>query len=239
MTTAELRAVMIGLIGFAATQEQTLLVTSPDPETGEPSRWAAAPLVAHNTEFKRQQVQRLRAIIAGQEPPEFGEFDHASAQLYGGYAAQAPSQVAQESYRVSGELIDAVRSVRTDDLLDPARNPWLRGRQLWLQVVVRGFWHPTGHLVDYYLGHAQPDRAVAVAAHGVTSAAEFGAPDPARGMAAYNLACAQSRSGLLDEARQTLAEAVRLNPDVRANASRDPDLAPLRAADALPSNNGR
>ena len=93
---------------------------------------------------------------------------------------------------------------------------------------MRGFWHPTGHLGDYYLGHGRPDRAVALAAHGVMTAAYLSAPAPARGMASYNLACAQARAGLLDEAAAALTEAVSLNPDVRANARRDSDLAAVR-----------
>ena len=46
-------------------------------------------------------------------------------------------------------------------------------------------------------------------------------------MAGYSLACAQAQSGQLDEAASTLAEAIEANPDLRANAGRDPDLAVL------------
>jgi hypothetical protein len=46
-------------------------------------------------------------------------------------------------------------------------------------------------------------------------------------MAGYSLACAQARTGLLDVAARTLAEAIEANPDLRANAGRDPDLAEL------------
>jgi len=129
---------------------------------------------------------------------------------------------------VTGELIDGLNAVGDDDLRDPSRHPWLRGRQLWLQIIVRGFWHPAGHLGEYYLGHAQPNRAVALATHAVATASYLGAPDPARGMASYNLACAQARASRPDEAAAVLREAIRLNPDVRANARRDPDLALLR-----------
>jgi hypothetical protein len=31
-------------------------------------------------------------------------------------------------------------------MTDPSRNPWLRGRQLWLQIVVRGFWRLRGKI---------------------------------------------------------------------------------------------
>jgi len=229
----ELRSAIIGLLGFAAAEEQMLLAVAPAAEPGSPQCWAAVPLVAHNTEFKRQQVQRLQAIERGQVPPDFGEIDHASGQLYRGYSARPADAVAADSAAVAGELIAGVRAVGADDLRDPSRHPWLRGRQLWLQVIVRGFWHPAGHLGEYYLGHGQPDRAVALAGHGVATASYLGAPGPARGMASYNLACALARAGRLDQAAAALREAVTLNPDVRANARRDPDLTAVRDSGRL------
>jgi hypothetical protein len=231
--TDRLRAAVTGLIGLAATAEQELMAEPERVVSGSAQHWAALPVIAHNTEFRRQQVQRLRAIRASEAPPEFAEVDHASEALYAELAAQPADAVARDSWHVAGELTEEMRLVSHGDLTDPARNPWLRGRQLWLQVVVRGFWHPTGHLGEYYVGHGQPDRAVALAEHGVATAAYLGAPAPIRGMASYNLACAQARAGLLDEAAATLTEAVTLNPDLRANARRDVDLAAVRDAGRL------
>ncbi len=234
-----LRAAIVGLVGFAAAEEQMMLATAPAGEEGSPRCWAAGPLVAHNTEFKRQQVQRLQAIQAGLTPPDFPDVDHSSADLYQRLLTPTERGTAADSSRVAAELVGGLGSVSDDDLRDPSRNPWLRGRQLWLQIIVRGFWHPAGHLGEYYLAHAQPDRAVALAEHGVTTARYLDAPDPARGMASYNLACAQARAGRPGEAATALREAVTLNPDVRANAARDPDLAVLREGGRLESVLGR
>jgi len=38
------------------------------------------------------------------------------------------------------KLIDGMWALPDEDLLDPARHPWLNGRLLWLQIIVRGFW---------------------------------------------------------------------------------------------------
>jgi hypothetical protein len=143
-----------------------LLAAAPAREPGDPACWAALPVIAHNTEFKRQQVQRLRAVRLGRVPPEFPEVDHAAAETYRGYAAR-------------------------------------------------------------------PDRALALATHAVATAGYLGTPGPARGMASYNLACAQARTNLPDQAAVTLREAIGLNPDVRANAGSDPDLAVLRDSGRL------
>ncbi|MGH3187862.1 MAG: hypothetical protein ACRDPY_02275 [Streptosporangiaceae bacterium] len=236
--SAELRRSVAGLLSFAAASEEALLAAvrfaGPASSSAEgadgPGNWGAVPVVAHNNHFKEQQAERLQAIVAGRIPPSFGEIDHSSASVYGQYRAQPLDRVLLGCRLVTAELVDGTWAVPDEDLLDPARHPWLRGRMLWLQIVVRGFWHPTGHVGDYYLGHGEPLRAVEMHAHAVATARYLGAPAPAVGMAIYSLACAQGRVGRLEEAASSLASAVAANADLRVNASRDPDLAALRSA---------
>ena len=233
--TAQLRAVVVGLIAFAAAEEETLLASAAadiaDP--GYERRWAAVPTVAHNTEFKAQQTERITAVLTGCAPPTFGEIDHRSAAVYGRYAARTAVAVVGESRQVTASLLDGAGALGDDDLVDPSRHPWLNGRSLWLQIIVRGFWHPTGHVADYYLRHGRPGRAEALQQHMLATTRYLGAPDQVAGMAAYSLACAQAVAGSAEDAARTLAEAITLNPDVRANADRDPDLEPLRGSGQL------
>ena len=233
--SVQLRRAVTGLLSFAAAEETELLEVAafgPDHDRGSPDRWAAVPVVAHNNEFKSQQAERISAIRSGQVPRAYGEVDHSSAEVYQEYSAQPPDTVLAGCRQISAQLIDGTWALADEDLLDPARHPWLNGRTLWLQIVVRGFWHPTGHLGDYYLAHGQPGRAVALQAQGVAMARYLGAPAPAAGMAGYSLACAQAQAGQPEAAARTLAEAIEANPDLRVNASRDPDLSVLRDAAA-------
>lgn len=231
--TNDLVSAITGLIGLAATEEQRLLAETAAGEAGDAACWAAWPVVAHNTEFRAQQVHRLRAILAGQVPDEFAEIDHAAPEVYQCYAAQEPGQVRAASWRTAGELIDGLAAVPADDLLDPGRHPWLRGRQLWLQVVVRGFWHPAGHLADYYVAHGQAGRAADLAAHAVVTAGYLRVPAPAQAMASYNLACAAARAGQLERAADAAARAAQLNPELRPKLATEPDLAALRPGGRL------
>lgn len=229
--TADLRRAVTGLLSFAAAEEQELLAADgfgPGSGGGSPGRWDAVPLVAHNNQFKDQQAERIRCLLEHRVPPAYGEIDHASEQVYQEYRAQPRNAVLAASREISARLIDGIWVLPDEDLLDPARHAWLNGRLLWLQIVVRGFWHPTGHLGDYYLAHGQAGRAVAMQAQALATARYLGAPAAAAGMAGYNLACAQARAGQPDQAATTLAEAIAANPDLRANADRDPDLEVLR-----------
>ena len=239
MNGKDLRSALAGLIGFAAVEDALLLTDARVPgtqEAGSPDSWAAIPLVAHNTEFKRQQVIRLRAMRAGKAPQTFADFDHRSREMYERYARRSIGQVVTEHRRVTAALVDEVVQASDEDLIDPERNPWLRGRQLWLQIVVRGFWHPLGHVGEYYLGHEHPDRALTLHAHAVATARYLDAPPQACGMALYSLACTEARLGLLDEAAAHVRSAAELNPDLREKAATDPDLVELRATvSAVPS----
>lgn len=229
----ELRAAITGLIGLAATEEEMLLASTPNGEGGSPDRWAAAPLVAHNGEFRQQQVVRLHAVLRGGTPPDFAETDHRSPDAYRRYCAGTKAEVTAASRQSASELIDGLAAVSDEDLSDASRHPWLRGRQLWLQVVVRGFWHRIGHLGDYHIACGRAGLAVAMQSHALATSRYLGVPDPALGMAAYSLACAQVATNDPTGAAATLTEAIRLNPDLRANARRDPDLAALRAGGQL------
>ena len=171
--TADLRRAVAGLLSFAAAEEQALLAADgfgPGSGGGSPDRWAAVPLVAHNNQFKRQQTERIRCLLDHRLPPAYGEIDHSCEQVYRGYRRQPPDAVLAGCRRVSAELADGTWTLSDEDLLDPARHPWLNGRLLWLQIVVRGFWHPGGHLGDYYLAHDQAGRAVAMQAQGLAMA---------------------------------------------------------------------
>jgi hypothetical protein len=222
-----MRTAITGLLSLAAAEEQALLLAG-GSAGGSPDKWAAVPLIAHNTDFKAQQTERLSALLAGRVPPAFGEIDHRSAEVYASYSTQPGPTVLASSRRVTSSLIDGVWAVADEDLTDPSRHAWLNGRMLWLQLVVRGFWHPMGHLGDYYLSHGQASRAVALASHGLATARYLGIPAPAAGMAAYNLACVLARTGQATAAAETLADAIALNPDLAANADRDPDLVSVR-----------
>ena len=228
------RPAIVGLLCLARAEEELLLVASRGlKEPGSPDNWAAVPLLAHNTEFRSQQAQRLEAVQRGVAPPDFSAIDHRSADVYRQYGQQPAGDVVRRGRKVTAALIDLLGVTSDEDLAEPDRNPWLAGRQLWLQVIVRGFWHPMGHLGDYYLGHGQAARAVDLQANAVATASYLDAPAPVRGMAHYNLACAQARSGLPGEALASLSQAVELNPALRANIRRDADLVVLRKAGQL------
>lgn len=162
--------------------------------------------MAHNCEFKGQQVTRLKAARDRSVPPTFQEVDHGSAEVYDGFARAGWEEVLDASRAVTAELLDR-----------------------WLQVVVRGFWHPGSHLGEFWLAHGQPDRTLHLHQAGVALAEVMEVPPSAVGTGRYALACALARSGNPQFALEELLAATEANPDLAQNAGRDPDLSTVRA----------
>jgi tetratricopeptide (TPR) repeat protein len=236
LDTELLRTAITGLLAHAAAAEAAVLEETgggASTEHGDAEHWAAAPLVAHNTEFKRQQVHRLEAVLSGTTPRSFAEIDHRSAAYYAACASKPAAEVAAQSREVTVALLAHLRAVADEDLLDPSRHPWLNGRQLSLQIVVRGFWHPLGHLGDYHLDRGRVDAAYALHRAAIVEAERRGVPEAVRGMAYYSLGCAQARAGATADALDALRLAVSLNPDLHANLARDHDLDTLRTTGIL------
>ena len=141
--TRALKTAVVGLIRRAAMEDELLLLsTAGRDDVGDAQRWAPAPTVAHNTQFKREQVARLEAVLRHETPPEFAAVDHASEATYRAFAALSPTHVAEASRQTADDLVDSLLQLSDDDLIDPSRHEWLRGRPLWLQVIVRGFLAP-------------------------------------------------------------------------------------------------
>jgi hypothetical protein len=224
-----LRAGLVGLLRFAGSEEEQLLLAHGDDEDGSASHWAAAPTVEHNALFKDEQVARLRAVRHACTPPDTVEVDHRTARVYARCASVTLADVRAHQRRTTDELVAGLDGVGDDDLVDPARHSWLRGRQLWLQVVVRGFWHPLGHVGGVYLDRGEQARALGLHTHAVSTVEYLGLPAPALGMALYSLACTQARADEDEEALASLDLAIAANADLREHARRDPDLARLRS----------
>jgi hypothetical protein len=219
---------VVGLVRLAQSEEEMLLSRLGSAGEGSADCWAARPVVAHNTAFKDEQVVRLRAVAEGTIPPDFPPVDHRSEQYYAELQTARRGEVIWKAQATTDGLVTAVLDLATDDLEDSGRHPWLRGRSLWLQVVVRGFWHPMGHVCECYVGHGEASLAVEVADHALSTARYLSAPAAVTAMAFYNRAIARAGTGALDDAAEDVRDAIGLNADLRANAETDSDLRSLR-----------
>jgi DinB superfamily len=225
------RNTVIELLELAREEERTFvdrLTVEERGEPGSPSAWSAKALLAHITDFKRQQVVRVECLLRGEPLPEFRAVEHADLAVYEAYQGQPWEQVLADAERVSARLVAVTGRLDEAELAGAGAN----GRTLWAQLLVRGVWHSSGHLGPYLAQHGRADEAEGLARRLVDRARDLGLPATpgSWAMGLYNLACAQVAGGRLEEGRTTLDEAIALDPAFARSAEIDPDLEPLRAA---------
>lgn len=229
-----LRAGIVSLLEHMRSEERLFKQRLLDPERarhGSATRWSAKAVFAHVADFRAEQIVRLEAAHTGAEPPEFPLRDHADQELYADYAARSWERVEADATHTTTRLAQLTQELDHHALFTAGAFPWLRGRALWAQVLVRGVWHPSAHLHQYLAEHGHFERIVELQ-HGVLGAATAaGIPDAPGGrpFALYNLACAQSLCGEIEPALARLSEAVRLDRTLAATARDDNDLRLVRA----------
>jgi hypothetical protein len=229
------KARLAALLGYVQACEQRLLADLPPAERSAPGsaqRWSAHALLAHNTDFRREQVVRLRAAAAGVEPPAFPQVDHTDPEAYRLCSERPWPVVRAEAATVVADMVVALDALDDALLVDPSRLPWLGGRQLWAQVLVRGAWHPLGHVADHLVAGGRSAEAVAVLEGVVRAARALAIPDTPGGvsLAVYTLAAVHAVAAALELLRSAVAG----DPSLAGRAAGEPDFASLRTDPEFP-----
>ena len=229
-----LRAGIVSLLEHMRSEERLFaqrLSAAERTRKGSPAQWGAKAVLAHVAEFRAEQIVRLEAARDGTEPPEFPIRDHADRELYAAYTGRNWEQVAAGAEHTAARLAELTEELDEHVLFTAGLFPWLRGRALWAQVLVRGVWHPSAHLHQYLAERGHFERVVELQESVLEAATRAGIPDSPGGrpFALYNLACARSLVGEVEPALAELAEAIRLDPALAVAARDDDDLRIVRA----------
>ena len=228
------RAGIVSLLEHMRSEERLFeqrLSAAERTREGAPTQWSAKAVLAHIAEFRAEQIVRLEAARDGVEPPEFPLRDHADQELYAAVIARSWNDVGAAAEHTAARLGELTETLPERVLFTAGVFPWLHGRALWAQVLVRGVWHPSAHLHQYLAERGHFERVVELQESVLDAATRAGIPNSPGGrpFALYNLACARSLVGEIEAALDELAEAVRLDPALAAAARDDDDLRTVRA----------
>ncbi len=195
----------------------------PAPEAGA---WTGRDVLAHLMSWRNVAAGELAAAADGVPAPPVDHDDAENARIYAETHDLPAARVIASAAESWAALETAMRRVPEKRLR--RRREKVADEQLWEVIPNNSYIHLSEHLAWWHLARGDPARAEAIALWGHELAQRMATTDVQRGTARYNLGCFHARSGDARRAVPLIREGIRLRPDLREWARRDPDLDPIR-----------
>jgi tetratricopeptide (TPR) repeat protein len=197
---------------------------------GTPHLWSAKDHIVHRTFWHQHLIQRVNAILHHQEVPPRGKSDdEINAEVFAEHQRRPWSEIHAESERVYADLLTLVEQLGEDDLNDTQRFAAISGGwPLYAVFLGNCYEHDQEHIVQYYSDRNDLPRAVAVREQCANRVLQADVPERVKGSFLYNLACFYAQQNQLENATSRLQAAIALDPHLKEQAQRDPELAALR-----------
>ncbi len=237
MTTYAFKPVLLDLLRKAQSEQNAFFQELPPAElqiVGEPDFWSAKDHVAHLTFWRRRLVQRLTAILQGQElPPDAQSYEQLNPIIFAEQRERPWSAIHAESEQVYAELLKLTEQLSDDELTLPGRFNWINeGEPLYIAFMGNCYEHTQEHLTQYYLDRHDLPRATQIREAWVERVMQSAAPEDLKGTVLYNLACFYALHGQLEKAATLLEKSLALAPRLKEWSLSDPDLDALHAQSA-------
>lgn len=227
MTEASLRDRLQQTLDAAQEREEVLIALCDDSPAAEAGRWTAKDNIAHLNTWREHAAHTLDSMRVGaplEGPFDDSELDGRNAEIYEAHRHDTSEAVRAASAATYAALKKAVAACTDDEL----RRERPTGGAVWRLVPGNGHAHVAQHVSSWLGEHGDPAGAEATALWAYTLETEL-FPDPEdRAVADFNLACFYARNARVEEALPLLGSALHSQPDLRAWARNDPDLAPIR-----------
>jgi len=232
MTT--FKTIVLDLLQQGHQDEETFLQGLTETERiaiGTPELWSSKDHVAHKIYWRRDFVQKLKAILQHQEiQPNEEDEEQLNSMNFEENRQRPWSEIYAESERLYAELITLTEQFSEEELTTPGRFPWISGdRPLYANFLGNLYEHEQEHLVQYYTDRHNLPRAIQIREKCVNRVQQTELPTWVKGSFLYNLGVFYAQQNQLEQAAARLQEALTLAPRLKERSQRDPDLAALRA----------
>jgi len=189
----------------------------------QPKGWPAALTLFHISMWRERLRNALTDVRDGRpypQPPE--NIDEVNdAEVASGLGVSL-ADISERSDTLLASLI------ALSEQLGERPFKWFTAKTTTEALLRNSYIHPRNHIVEYLKENGDEAGAHRLVEAAVSEMREVSAPPLALGAVLYNLAGVRATQGRLDDAIQLLKEALPMRPDMKAGASTDPDLAPLR-----------
>lgn len=215
---------LLDLLQRARADQQALIDELTEAERdaiGTREHWSFKNTLSHIAAWVQHCADGLAAAQRGEQQQLSDDVDRINADIFDATHDRSWPQVLADIDRAYDELIARMHEMSDDDLTDPDRFAWRRGRSWARSIVGNIYWHLESHLALFRAGRGELARANQMQV-AVTEA--LLALSDWRNVARYNLACFYALTGQKDKALVELRESLQINPDLIEWSKRDSDL---------------
>ncbi len=223
---------LLELLHEAKTEERNFvagLTADQHAEVGTLQCWSGKDTVAHVTFWNENLRKRLAANEQGEPPPDFSNGDQLNDEAFALRHDLTWDQVTANFDEALAVLTAWTEAFPEDRLTDPNDAFARSGNPVWASLIGNAWEHATTHFADYYRQRGDIDRASRMYEAAIERAGKLGG-GRARGTSLYNMACFYATTHQTAKALSTLAEALRLTPDLTDWSKEDADLLSLHDA---------
>ncbi|HLZ56847.1 MAG TPA: DinB family protein [Ktedonosporobacter sp.] len=233
MTTSPFKIIVLDLLQQGHQDEEAFLQGLTETERtaiGTPELWSSKDHIAHKIYWRRNFIQKLKAILQHQEiRPNEEDEAQLNSMNFEENRLRPWSEIYAESERLYAELITLTEQLSEEELTTSGRFPWISGdRPLYPSFLGNLYEHEQEHLVQYYVDRHNLTQAIQIREKCANTIVQADVPEWIKGWFLYNLACFYSQQNQLEQAAARLQEALTLAPDLTEQSKSDPDLVALR-----------
>ena len=221
---------LLDLLRMAYEEEMNFNATLNDEDrsvSGSSDNWAIKDVIVHNSVWKVIMSERFIASMSGSTPPTFDDFDAENEKIYQRHREDSWESVVKFQEGAYSQLVEQVELAAEDDLVDPDRFAWLKGRSLLKQTFHNGYFHPLWHLALLIIERGEGERGFQMMEEVTRISLTLDESPTWQGQSLYNLACFYALSGKKDKSLENLSQAFSLSPDMIEWSKEDTDLASL------------
>lgn len=196
--------------------------------SGTAQEWGIKDEIAHIAAWIAITQERFRAFMSDGRPPGYDDLDAFNDELFQRHKGDSWQQVQDFHERAYQELLEQVRLIAEEDLLDGQRYDWLAGRSLWRRTIHTGYFHPQGHIALYLSNHGDNEGGNQQMEELTNTMLTLDESPQWQGQSIYNLGCFFAQTGEKERAIENLGRAFSYDQDLIEWAKTDTDLDNIR-----------
>ena len=219
-------AVLEDLINTSYKEQKRYLVSMSDEARsaeGKVDDWSPKDVLAHIA-FWDANVAKDLAEAESRQPSDGEDYLKINDRVWEQHKDSPWADIEAIVDETHDKLLNNLRKLDEEALVDPDRFEWLRGRALWRGVAFTSYYHALQHVAVLYADQGDLEYANHIQEQAAEEQKRLSNSDDWLGTVRYNLGCHYAITGQRDKALAQVKAGFELYPTLKKWAPDDPDL---------------